>query len=275
MSQNPLQQFFRQPKIFIQLPSHGIFTLPGVIQGDVENLPIYGMTGMDEILLKTPDSLLTGESIVRAIESCCPNIKNAKEISLIDINVLLIAIRIATFGNELTVTNTCTSCNTENDYGINLSNLLDYYKSCQYNNKLVLSSMVINTKPLTYKESTDFSLKNFELQQKLKQINQIEDEIEKRSFMLSLFEELGTIQHEVYVKCIDTIKIGQQTVVEKPFIEEWIKNCDKETSDQLKNHFQSIQSVWNSPSQQVECTECNLINTVSIDFDQANFFGTA
>ena len=70
MTQNPLQKFFRQPKIYISLPSKGIFNKLGSIQGDFSNLPVYGMTGMDEILMKTPDALLSGETTARIFESC-------------------------------------------------------------------------------------------------------------------------------------------------------------------------------------------------------------
>ena len=62
MAVNPLQKYFRQPKIYIKFPSGGIFNKPGTIQGDVTNTPVYGMTGMDEIIVKTPDALLSGES---------------------------------------------------------------------------------------------------------------------------------------------------------------------------------------------------------------------
>ena len=96
MGNNPLQQFFRQPKIYISLPSLGIYTIPGVIQGDVSNLPIYGMTGMDEILMKTPDALMTGESTVKVIESCCPVIEDAWDLCLLDLDIILTAIKIAT-----------------------------------------------------------------------------------------------------------------------------------------------------------------------------------
>jgi len=53
MTTNPLQQFFRQPKIYVGLPSKGIFNKPNTVSGDINRMPIYGMTGMDEIILKT------------------------------------------------------------------------------------------------------------------------------------------------------------------------------------------------------------------------------
>jgi len=65
MSQNPLQKYFRQPKLSVSLPSKGRFAPPDVITGDPNNLSVFAMTGMDEIVLKTPDSLFTGESSKR------------------------------------------------------------------------------------------------------------------------------------------------------------------------------------------------------------------
>jgi len=59
MATNPLQQYFRQPKIYIKLPSGGVFNKLGSLQGDVTNMPVYGMTGMDEIIMKTPDALMS------------------------------------------------------------------------------------------------------------------------------------------------------------------------------------------------------------------------
>ena len=74
MAENPLKQYFRQPKIYITLPSKGVFYSPDDISGLFENIPIYGMTGMDEIILKTPDALMSGESTVKIVQSCCPTI---------------------------------------------------------------------------------------------------------------------------------------------------------------------------------------------------------
>jgi len=82
MATNPLKQFFRQPKIFIKLPSKGIFNNPGTLQGDLDKMPVFGMTGMDEILMKTPDALLNGESTVRLMQSCCPSITDGWDIRM-------------------------------------------------------------------------------------------------------------------------------------------------------------------------------------------------
>jgi hypothetical protein len=85
MANNPLQQFFRQPKIYISLPSQGVYNKPGTFSGNIERLAVYGMTGMDEILLKTPDALLSGESTATVIKSCCPSVTDAWDLPVNDI----------------------------------------------------------------------------------------------------------------------------------------------------------------------------------------------
>ena len=149
MGNNPLQQYFRQPKIFLRLPSLGVYNDQTSIQGNVESLPIFGMTGMDQIISKTPDALISGESTVKVIESCCPSIKNAWDITSIDIDCVLVAVRIATFGDKYQVTHKCSSCDEINEYEIDLSSYIDHFNNCVYDSKIVYDDLIIRIKPLT------------------------------------------------------------------------------------------------------------------------------
>lgn len=275
MVNNPLSQYFRQPKIYISLPSKGVYNEPGTIQGDPLNLPVFGMTGMDEILLKTPDALMTGESTVKVIESCCASIKDAWNISTLDVNMLLIAIRIATFGDLLRVVNTCEKCNTENEYEVKLSSLIDYYNSFIYNNKLVLNDLTLEIKPLNYKESSEFSIKNFELQQKLSQLTNIVDQAERNAVISQLFEELAVLQREFFIQSITAISTGTSTVTQKEFIVEWLKNCDQSYYDSIKKHVNMTKDSIQIPPYTVQCSECSTDNKIIIDLDQSNFFEKA
>ena len=64
---------------------------------------VYPMTAKDEMLLKTPDALLNGEATVTVIQSCIPAIKNAWAMPSIDCDAALMTIRMATYGNKMTV----------------------------------------------------------------------------------------------------------------------------------------------------------------------------
>ena len=103
-SSNPLAKYFRQPKIYISLPSQGKYYPPGVLV-ETENgeYPVYSMTARDELTFKTPDPLFNGQATVDVIQSCFPHIKDAWRIPSIDMDAILIAIRIATFGEDLDI----------------------------------------------------------------------------------------------------------------------------------------------------------------------------
>ena len=61
---NALTKYQRTPKLYIKLPSGGKYYEKGSIDLSMEGtLPIRAMTARDELLLKSPDALLNGESI--------------------------------------------------------------------------------------------------------------------------------------------------------------------------------------------------------------------
>ena len=274
MANNPLQKFFRQPKIYISLPSHGIYNQPGTIQGDVESIPVFGMTGMDEILTKTPDALLTGESTVRVIESCCASIKDAWDLSSIDADLVITSIRIATYGNTISVSKACPNCNTDHEYDLDLNHIVDHYASCKFDNVIALKDLNVMIRPLNYRQSTDFSLKNFQIQQQIAQLSNIDDEIERGNILKSLFNELSDLQVSIYAESIESVNIGTTIVEEKIFIKEWLENCDKEVMDAIKLHIQKNQEIWTSPPFKVKCDneECLKEYEIKVDLDLSSFF---
>lgn len=274
MAQNPLQAFYRQPKIFVSLPSGGMYNKLGSLTGDLSHMPIYSMTGMDEIIVKTPDALLSGESTVSIINSCCPSVKDAWEVTSLDTDLLLTAIRIATFGNVLEIIQTCPKCKAENEYDIDLGSVIDHFSNCKYDNTIQHGSLTIKLQPLTYRQTTDFSLRNFKLQQRLIAAS-AEPEEKQKEIVGQLFKELGTIQNDIYSASIESVDTGNVVVTESNFIFEWLTNCDKIVFDKIRDQFNINKDTWKIPDVKVRCTACDHDSEVSIDLDQANFFAPA
>mgnify|MGYP003705654645 CR=1 FL=1 len=110
-TQNPLSKHFRQPSIYIKLPSKGRFwpenTLELPLNGEI---PVYPMTVKDELTLRTPDALLNGTGMVDVIKSCCPNIKDPWAMPAVDVDPVFIAIRLASYGPTMELNTTCTNC---------------------------------------------------------------------------------------------------------------------------------------------------------------------
>jgi hypothetical protein len=275
MANNPLKKYFRQPKVYINLPSGGIYNQPGTLAGDPTNIPVFGMTGMDEIMLKTPDALLSGESTVKVIESCCATIKDAWDLSLLDLDIILTAIRIATFGNSMAVAHTCPHCKSVNDYDIELSIIIDHLSKCQYDNKLVLKDVSVATRPLNYRQWTNFQLKNFGVQKQLQQAINITDEKEQNKLVNALFELISSLQTEVMMLQIDSVQTSETNVNQREFIEEWLVNSESNVFDAIKAHVDKNRLAWEMPKVAVNCNNCNAENQIQVNMDQSNFFVNA
>ena len=269
---NPLQKYFRQPKIFIQLPSQGIYSNADAIDNAAGQLPVMSMTGMDELLLKTPDALMNGEATVRVIQSCVPNIRNAWEVCNLDLDLLLISIRIATYGTNMTVGHICSNCAAENDYTVDLMTLVDHFSNCKYDNRVSVEELTIFIRPLDYKSMTDFNLKNFELQRQLRQALAIEDEDAKNKIIAELYEKLAVIQNESYIASIDSVQAPTGVVNEREYITEWIVNSEKSMFDAIKAQIDKNNQTWRVPDMQVKCDSCDHESSVAIQMDQSNFF---
>ena len=115
----------RQPKIYIDLPSRGIFYDENIIQdSQFTEIPVFGMNTMDEIMIKTPDALFSGQATANVIKSCIPIIKNPWDLVGFDIDFILIAIRISTYGEKMEISSTCPHCGNKLDSDLNLSQMM-------------------------------------------------------------------------------------------------------------------------------------------------------
>ena len=56
---NPLKKFYRQPKVYLDLPSRGKYYPDGGIEmTETGELPVFAMTAKDELAMKTLYRLL-------------------------------------------------------------------------------------------------------------------------------------------------------------------------------------------------------------------------
>ena len=101
MNNNPLMQFARRPDLTVRLATTPSWYSDGFINytlnGEVE---VYPMLPKDELSLYNPDALLSGQAMIGLIHSCCPSIMNPAKLYYPDANILLLAIKRATYGNE-------------------------------------------------------------------------------------------------------------------------------------------------------------------------------
>jgi hypothetical protein len=278
MSQiNPLQQYFRQPAIYARLPSGGKFYPPGTIELPPNGeIPVYPMTAIDEIIYRTPDALFNGQATVNVIQSCVPNIKNAWAIPAMDVDSLLISIRIASYGHDLEFGTTCPKCQNESEQSIDLRGALDRIAPPNYDQAIRHGDMEIFFRPMTYQNLNDNNRVQFENQKMLQQLPDAEaDDMAKMSALGAALKKITEITVQALGQSIAAIKTPQALVSEPEFIEEFLQQCDRKLFNQIRDHIVDLKARAEMQPMKLACPACSHSYEQAITLDMTSFFEPA
>ena len=273
-SVNPLANYFRQPKIYIRLPSEGRFYGPNALDTSQNSeYAVYAMTAKDELMFKTPDALMNGQATVEVIKSCVPSIKEPWKMPSIDVDAVLIAIRVATYGEQMEVGANCPSCGHHNDYNLNLVRYIENYANFHYQSELQIGPLIVFIRPYTYQESTKVALKSLEQQKIFNIVNDdnMSDEIKIEKFGES-FVKLTELTVDVVAGSIFKIQSPEGIVEDPAMIKEFILNAPKDVFNTINDHVQNMKKQIELKVEGVTCEECNHVFEMPVTMDQANFF---
>lgn len=271
---NPLANWYRQPKIYVRLPSKGKFYAAGSLDISAnEEYAVYSMTAKDELMFKTPDALLSGQSTVEVIKSCMPAILDPWQMPSIDLDFCLIAIRIATYGDSMEVGSSCPYCDNKNEYDIDLSAWLQIFNNFHFQDVIAMDPLTIHIRPYNYRESTKTSIKTIEQQKIFTIINdeKINDEEKMERFGKS-FVRLTELTVDIIADCITKIETPDGTETDKRQIKEFINNTSKEVFEVISGHLQQMKASIELKAKDVKCGGCEKEYNLPVTMDQANFF---
>jgi hypothetical protein len=272
---NPLAKHFRQPAIFLKLPSQGQYwpedalTLPA--HGE---LPVYPMTTKDEITLRTPDALINGSGVVSVLQSCIPAIVDPWRMPSVDVDACLIAIRIASYGTEMEINVTCPHCNHQDRNSIDLNTALDHISMPDYSQLVDTKELTIKLKPQNYFSVNRTNSITYEEQRILSVLNQ--DDISAEDKERSLKEitdklielNVENLSHSTeYILMSDGVKVNNFE-----FIKEFYSNTSGALIKQVRDHLTAISESAGIKPYINNCSECDAEFKTEITFDYSNFF---
>jgi hypothetical protein len=274
---NPLSQYFRQPSIYIKLPSQGQNYPTGSLNMPTNGeLPVYPMTAIDEITYRTPDALFNGQATVNVIQSCIPSIKDAWAVPSIDLDTILIAIRIASYGHDMEFGTSCPACNDTSERTVDLRTMLDALRAPDYTAHINHGDLEIYFRPLNYKNLNDNSQLQFE-QQKLLQIipDSTVSEADKMTALTKAFKQLTEITVQSLASSVTAVKTPSALVTERPYIEDFLKNCDRDLFNQIRDHVMKLRELSELQPLKLKCTACNHEYEQALTLDMTSFFAPA
>lgn len=157
---NPLLAHVRLPGETVRMPSGGLFYTNGELSPEVRDgeVHVHPMTAVDEIMIKTPDLLFSGNAIQEVFSRCIPQILKPTELLAKDVDYLLICLRKVTYGEtlELEAEHTCENAK-RHSYQISINDFIknskeiDPSKMSTYTLKLD-NGQTVNLRPVKFRD---------------------------------------------------------------------------------------------------------------------------
>jgi hypothetical protein len=234
------------------------------------------MTSRDEIMLRTPDALLNGQGMVDVIQSCCPSIKNAWQMPATDVDTVLIAIRIASYGHNMDVESTCPHCNESHTYTMDLRSMLEAVRAPDFEQEHAVEAIFIKFRPQAYYGVNKTSKIGFEINKLGQAIDAIEDDETRSKEAVTQMSRLVDLNLEVLTGATEYIALDEspeQRVFDKKYILEFDYNLcfspyyielqylykDSKTLEQLGFKVKTGEVVWNENKDKLDDEEGSLV----------------
>lgn len=276
-SQSLLEKYYRLPGLHILLPSKGVFLSHCNFEMD-GTVAVYPMKAADDMILKNPDSLMSGGALENLFLSCVPGIPNPREISLPDIDVLLIAIRVATYGNKMKLDVTCPSCEEAYEYSCNLNDILSTLKYIEEEPTLYITpDLVATVRPYNLFNATKIAVTAFEQTRMLQNLPEISDGNKELSKVrVETMENAIAIVNEINDKtitdCIIEIQTPEGKVTNKGEIFKFISNTSKSWKEIIENKIKGMNEKGVDKTIKLNCPKCNHQWDSTLEIDPTNFF---
>lgn len=272
---NPLATYFRSPGVHVKLPTNGAFLPVGSVDFTMKGeVPVYPMRGADELLLKSPDALMNGYAIEKLLESCVPAIKHPRMISSPDLDVLLMAIRAATYGEVIELSPVCPSCEAVNEVRRNLSYLMSTMTFIEPENPVRLTDeVIVYLQPYTMQNASTLGMATFE-ETRLVQAMEAATSAERSDQLNRSMLRLANMTTSIMADSIIKVVIPNEEVVDRDMILQFIQNVGKEWTDRIQSKLDEINKKGIQKEFPITCAACGHEWNSQIEFDPTTFFAS-
>lgn len=273
---------YRKPAIFIKLPSQGQWWAPGSItfEGDGAEIGVRPMTVRDEMMLRTPDALMNGEAVTSVIKSCCPAISDPWHCPSMDMDTILLGIRLATYGDSMDITTTIPVTNDVYTWKFDCSRGLDLIDKKPFESLHKLSDgTVVEIRPMNYKTITDLNMRNYEQAKLADNIQKSQNsETKKLEEIQKAFKNITNLTIKNLADQIIKVTSADFELTTGTDILNWVSDIPAPIANEIKQKVQSQKSIGTLPTISVDVPQemvdkgapKTIKHTLTLDF--SNFF---
>tara|TARA_B100001287_G_scaffold245687_1_gene223132 strand:+ start:656 stop:1510 length:855 start_codon:yes stop_codon:yes gene_type:complete len=280
--QRPLEKYYRQPAVYIKLPSGGKYYDKTVFTPtQTGEIPVLPMNAKDELSFKTPDAMMNGQATVDVIKSCVPNFLDPWKMVNYDTDVVLLAIRIATYGETMNIKYRTPVTGDEMEHTVNLPALLEELAKVQIKDEVTTSKgFKITMEPLTYTTLTKVQLANYESQKMYSALDSSAlADADRTKVFRDTFDKINKINFSLLIDGIQKISTPTgEEVVDRQQIIDFCNNTDAKTVEEIQTLLGQLRNQTQIPPLKMKATEEQIKKgvpatyEVPMTFDNSNFF---
>lgn len=253
---NPLLNRIRMPGETFRLPSGGIFYTneelhESVREGEVHVEP---MTAIDEIVMKSPDKLFSGQAVKEVFGRCIPEVLKPGQLLAKDVDHLIICLRKVSFGNDLEIvyTHDCKDAE-EHSYIVQINELI---KASRTIDPTTLSSFNIK---LENDQTVVLEPVRFEDYTRILQANQ-EKEFTPEEWKDVMLDSLRDV-----IQSVDTI-------TDKEMIREWLEKVPAGWLKSISGGIETTSDWGPTFETSILCRDCGERTPITAPLNPIAFF---
>lgn len=275
--ENPLQSYYRTKELYVRLPTQGKWMKNPPILSEDGEIGVRAMSMKDELLLTIPDALYNGQAIFELIQSVCPDITDPTEVSLPDVDVILLASRASSYDKIFPVETTCPHCKKQAMHEIDLQIVLGKVTHIYEKTEVEIDELIIEMRPNTLSAVNANNIKTTETARMLLELRNQKDNI-NASLQEKYSDNMQQIAAANFVLIADAIvKVTMPDGVEVTDMQniiDWLSNTNRKTIDVLNRH-QAKMNINGIPREfDFTCAseECGKSFKSGVDFNPSFFF---
>lgn len=264
---NPLLKSLRLPGETVRLPSRALtYTAKQLDQAIIDNngeLHVYPMTTYEEILMKTPDLLFSGQAIVQTFARCIPGIFSPLELLAKDVDFLLVVLRKITYGAtvEVQYKHDCEDSK-KHTYTININSFLQNLKELDPVTLASDTSIVLpNGQHVTLRP---FFLKDVISASQRAMANQ---SIESQTDL-----EFAETLRKSIIEGLAPAIVSVDDTTEPEFIAEWLNNLPAPWVDDISTVAEKVNKFGIEFQSEVLCQDCGSTVRLNVPLNPQSFF---
>lgn len=255
---NPLLSRVKLPGETFTLPSGGLFYQGDELHPSVKNaeVHVHPMTALDEICIKTPDLLFSGEAVRQVFARCIPQVTNVDMLLAKDVDFLLTCLRKVSYGDELQIEHKHNCENAKNHtYVANVNNFIRAAKrldATTFNKKFDVTlpnGQVVHMQPIRFKEFIS-----------VMHMMDPEQEASPEKIRDMMVESVSNI-----IKSVDEIS-------DKDMIKEWLSTVPPQYIHLINDNIDKTLEWGPEFKSKIVCLDCKATTDVDIPMNPMYFF---